>query len=76
MAKKTCNLNLDEQTILALDEAANNLGMSRSQVANQVLGATLGNASMTDVVSTMFASAMTARKDRQQEKADWYPVFE
>lgn len=74
MAKKTCNLNLDEKTIYALDEAAETLGMSRSQVANQVLAATLGEASAPDVVKTMFASALAANRMQRTEETEFQPV--
>ena len=62
MAKRTCNLNLDEETVRALDEAARVLGMNRSQVANNVLAATLGNASTKKLVEVMFESAMKTKK--------------
>ena len=74
MAKKTCNLNLDEKTIYALDETAEKLGMSRSQVANQVLAATLGEVSTADVVKTMFASAMAVRRKQRTEETELQPA--
>lgn len=76
MAKKTCTFSLDETTIKALDDASKNLGMSRSMIVNQVLGATLGEASTADVVQTMFSAAMSKKKSGKNEKADWYPVFD
>ena len=76
MAKKTCAFSLDETTIKALDDASKNLGMSRSMIVNQVLGATLGGASTADVVQTMFSAAMSKKKAGKTEKADWYPVWD
>ena len=74
MAKKTCNLNLDEKTIYALDETAEALGMSRSQVANQVLAATLGEASTADVIKTMFTSALAAKRKQRTEETEFQPA--
>lgn len=41
MAKKICNLNLDEETINELDEFAEKVGMSRSAAANMVMKSAL-----------------------------------
>ena len=72
--KMACNLYLDEKTIFALDETAETLGMSRSQVANQVLAATLGEASAADVVKTMFTSALAAKRKQRTEETEFQPA--
>lgn len=69
--KMACNLYLDKSTVMAIDETAETLGMSRSQVANQVLAATLGEASAADVVKTMFTSALAARRKQRTEETEF-----
>jgi hypothetical protein len=61
-------LNLDENVISAMDDLAEKRGMSRSQVGNQILSATLGESNTADVLKVMFSSAFETTKSKQGAK--------
>lgn len=72
MAKKMCNLNLEETTIDELDSLAAKMNLSRSKTADLLLAGVLGQTSVTSLYKTMFGALMPEKKRRGEEL---YPDF-
>jgi len=69
MAKKVCNLNLDEDVINGLDEFAGTFGYSRSAAANLILkGVVARNPS--DVITEMITAAANQKSGGNEKERD------